>query len=538
MISFKISKHRYTQIFGGMGYNNMEALMYPAIEKEHFDQILCKCYRDIAPGFMRTFSGYVDQTKESMDAFAEYYNRMQKVTDTPIFLTTPRAKVHFNEREMEDYCERVADNLVYMKREKGINHLRYYSFSGEMSRGDWGVLMNDLPTYKRYHELLYSAFQKRNLDMGLLATEATGYPCWDTMDWAIRNMSPITEDYSLHIYDPHDPHDLSFYDFFYGKCVEKVAKAIRNSGKRLILSEIGIQDSAATLTYGNGYQVDICRYYDNDELRPYCGLMLVEMAFAAINAGVYAFAYWSYSDLPDPYSCAYSEKAGFAKAWGECERFVIAGTTDVRYNKWGCFRWEDNGDYSPREFWFALGPMIKLFKRNSKVLTIETEDPLLRCCGVYNRDGSASVGVVNRNRSPVDITLDSDLFNKAIRVFEYDPQNVPYNRFGDLQAPSAVLPARDGKYTLKPYSLTFFTTDYQEKAQTVAAQNIKADQGKLTWDEVSDPNHCYYRVFADRNAEFVPCIDNQIASTVACDLPIKDDKMYYKVISVDQWGNI
>ena len=62
MISLKITKHRYTQIFGGMGFNNMEALMYPAIEKEHFDQILCKCYHEIAPGFMRTFSGYVDQT--------------------------------------------------------------------------------------------------------------------------------------------------------------------------------------------------------------------------------------------------------------------------------------------------------------------------------------------------------------------------------------------------------------------------------------------------------------------------------------------
>ena len=143
MPSIQITKGRYPQIFGGLGFNNIEALMYPAIEKEHFDQFLCKCYREVAPGFMRTFAGYADQTKQSMDAFAEYYERMQKVTDTPIFLTTTRAKVNYSEEEMAEYCEKVADKLAYMKQEKGIRHLRYYCFSGEMSEGDWGALMND-----------------------------------------------------------------------------------------------------------------------------------------------------------------------------------------------------------------------------------------------------------------------------------------------------------------------------------------------------------------------------------------------------------
>lgn len=126
METVKITKSRYPQIFGGAGFNNIEAMMYKAIDKEHFDQLLCKCYREIAPGFMRTFAGYFDQTKESMDAFAEYYERMQKVTDTPIFLTTTRARVNFTEEEMVDYCEKVADKLLYMKKEKGIGHLRYY----------------------------------------------------------------------------------------------------------------------------------------------------------------------------------------------------------------------------------------------------------------------------------------------------------------------------------------------------------------------------------------------------------------------------
>lgn len=529
MQAVKITRSRYPQIFGGMGFNNIEAMMYPAIEKEHFDQILCKCYREVAPGFMRTFAGYFDQTKESMDAFAEYYERMQKVTDTPIFLTTTRARVNFTEEEMVDYCEKVADKLAYMKNEKGMKHLRYYCFSGEMSEGDWGKLMSDLPRYKHYQELLYRAFKKRELDIGLLATEATGYHTWDTMDWAIRHMNAITEDYSLHIYDnSHKLDDLTFYDFFYAKCNEQVMKAIKNDGKRLILAEMGIQDGIPGLTYQNGSVADVCRFFLDPKTCAYSALMLVEMAFAAINAGIYAFAYWSYADLPDPYSCAYSSQPGYARKWGECERFLLPGTTDIRYNKWGSFRWEDDGDYSPKEVWFGIGPMVKLFKRNSKVLTIDTGDKNLRCCGILNRDGSVSIGIVNRNAEPTEISMDSSLFKKNIRVYEYDSQNVPYNRFGDLQGTCATLPCENPTYTLKGNSITFFTTDYQEKPATVCAQNVAVSDGTLTWEPVSDPNHCYYRIYAG---------DTQIASTVACDLPVTDETLSYRVLSVDKWGN-
>ena len=539
MQTVTVTKSRYPQIFGGLGFNNIEALMYPAIEKEHFDQLLCKCYREVAPGFMRTFAGYADQTKESMDAFAEYYERMQKVTDTPIFVTTTRAKVNFSEEEMERYCEKVADKLAYMKQEKGIRHLRYYCFSGEMSEGDWGSLMNDLPRFKHYHELLYRAFQKRDLDIGLLATESTGYHTWDTMDWALRNMSSITEDYSLHIYDnAHKLDDLTFYDFFYAKCNEQVMKAIKNNGKRLLLTEMGIQDGVPGLTFGNGSVADVCRFYEKPETCALSALMLAEMTFAAINAGIFAIAYWSYADLPDPYSCAYSEKPGFAKAWGECERFVLPGTTDIRYNKWGSFRWEDDGNYTPKEVWWGIGPMVKLFKRNSKVLTIDTADKNLRCCGILNRDSSVSMGVVNRSAEPSQIRLSSDLFRKNIRVYEFDPANVPYNRFGDLQDVSGVLDAGDAAYTLKPNSITFFTTDYQEKAVPVSPESITVADRKLIWTSVDDPNHCYYRVYAGQTPDFCPGPENQIASTVACDLPVEDDSLHYRVLSVDQWGNV
>ena len=70
MAEIKITRGEFPTYFGGFGFHNSEAMLYPLIEKEHFDQKICKCYRELSPGFMRTFGGYSDWTREHMDAFA------------------------------------------------------------------------------------------------------------------------------------------------------------------------------------------------------------------------------------------------------------------------------------------------------------------------------------------------------------------------------------------------------------------------------------------------------------------------------------
>ena len=85
MANVTITRGDFPPYFGGFGFHNSEAMLYPLIEKEHFNQKICKCYREISPGFMRTFGGYSDWTREHMDAFAEYYEKMQKWTETPIY---------------------------------------------------------------------------------------------------------------------------------------------------------------------------------------------------------------------------------------------------------------------------------------------------------------------------------------------------------------------------------------------------------------------------------------------------------------------
>ena len=527
-----ITKPRYASMFGGAGFHNNEAMLYPILEKAHFEQVLCKCYREISPGFMRTFGGYDDWTQTSMDAFAEYYEQMQKVTDTPIYLAAAKGKVHFSDEDMKTYADGVACNLSYLYYQKNVKHLRYYCYSNEMSCGGWGDLMHDLPRFKRYHELLYEAFARYKLPIGLLATDASEYENWSTVDWAMENMPRITEDYCVHIYErAHSIDDVDFYGFFKDKCAEIVSKAVRNDGKRVILGEFGIQKGdTGHLTFNGNVVVDVNRYYENARDSAYCALMLAEMCFAAVNAGIWALALWSYTDYPDPYSCAYSSKPGYAEKWGSVERFV-SGTTDVKYNKYGLFRFEDNGDHGAREPYWCLGLLFKLYKRNTKVLHIECEDALLRSCAVMTKDGRVTLGVVNRHETAVPLTLSVESFaGRAVRVYEYDPENVPVNRFADLQPPSDVLPAGETlSFSLRPMSVTFFTTDYIEKTAHTEADGVKVENGTLSWQPTDDVNHCYYRVFLH---------GTQIASTVGTTLDADDpDAAHYRVVSVDTSGN-
>ena len=540
MINVKITKHPYAHTFGGAGFHNNDATMYHIIEDEHFYQYICKCYRETSPGFMRTFAGFDDWTKEAMDEFAEYYEQMQKWTDTPMYLTPGMGKNHFSDEAISQYCEDVAERLDYLYNVKNVKHIRYYCFSNELSCTMWGALLNDLPLFQKYHEGLFAALQKRKLPIGLLATDASEYKQWATVDYAIEHMAKISEDFCVHIYErKHDIYDTDFYEFFGEKCREVVDKSIRCFGKRLILGEVGIQKNAGQLTYNKGAVIDTCRYFADPHEQAYCGLMLTEMAFAAINAGVFALAYWSFVDHPDPYSCAYSSGGDtYARKWGEGERF-FSTTADSKYNQWGFLKWDDEGrNYGARSHYWCIGLLTKFLRRNSKVLDLAMEDPMLRACGILNRDKSVTVGIVNRNKEAVEISLDTSLFGKDIRVYEYDANDPPYNEFADLQGHVAILPKEAPTYTLKPESVTYFTTDYLVKEASVYAEDVTRSGDVLQWCAVSDPTHCYYRVFTSDDADFVPSPENQIASTVATTLNTDRAQAYVKVLSVDKSGNM
>ena len=76
-------------------------------------------------------------------------------------------------------------------------------------------------------------------------------------------------------------------------------------------------------------------------------------------------------------------------------------------------------------------------------------------------------------------------------------------------------------------SIVYLTTDYQDRIPS-KIKGVKIENNLLQWNATTDKEHCYYRVFKD---------GEQIASTVATSLKIKDKKVKYSVKSVDKWGN-
>lgn len=553
MKEIKITKGEFPTYFGGFGFHNNEAMFYPLIEREHFNQKICKCYREISPGFMRTFGGYSDWTKEHMDAFAEYYEKMQKWTDTPIYLACAKGKYHFSDDERMQYAENVAKNLDYLINEKNVKQIRYYCFSNEMSMNDWGGLLDELPLFKKYHEMLFRAFQNRGLRIGLLATDASDISNWNTLDFAIQNMKRITEDFCLHTYvSNYDTSDSGFYQWFYKLCYDTVLKCCKCDGKRFILGEFGIK-RPDSLCWKNGVIKDVNSFsYAGDGA--YGALMYAEAALAAINAGVFAMVVWTFVDYPDPYTCHYAEHDSYARKWAMCEPF-ISETQDVKYNKYGLMKWEDDGDYSVREAYWCLGLISKYCKRNAKVLDIENDDPLIHVAALMNKDGSISIAVVNRHTEPTEFKLKLNIKNikkqKAIRVYEYDSRNVCMNEFGDLQESTATLSIQgmgEVGYTFKPESFTILTTDYKPREKEVYAKKVIRSGNLLKWNPVDDEEHCYYRVYRGKTPNFKPAPQNQIASTVDTsvdfDARYLDDSAiltvegeYYKVLSVDRSGN-
>lgn len=552
MLEIKINKGEFPTYFGGFGFHNNEAMLYPLIEREHFNQKICKCYREISPGFMRTFGGYSDWNKEHMDAFAEYYEKMQKWTETPIYFACAKGKYHFSDEERMQYAEDVAKNLDYLINEKNVKQIRYYCFSNEMSMNDWGGLLKDLPLFQKYHEMLFRAFQNRGLRIGLLATDASNINNWNTLDYAIENMNRITEDFCLHAYvQGYEIDDPDFYQWFYKLCYDTSVKCCRCDGKRFILGEFGIKRNDSFVRM-NGVVKDVTVFNYTGE-GAYAALMYAEAVIAAINAGVFAMVLWTFTDYPDPYTCHYAERDPYAKKWAMCEPFV-SETQDVKYNKCGLMKWEDNGDYSVREMYWCLGLISKYCKRNAKVLDITNDDSLIRICAMLNRDGSVSVVVVNRHTAPTPVKLKLSLIymnKQPMRVYEYDSRNVCSNEFGDLQDPSAELLFQNTDeivYTLLPESLTVFTTDYKPRSKEIYAQKVVQKNHWLSWQPVEDEEHCYYRIYRGKEPDFIPSLQNQIASTIETSIDLTarylDDAAilnvegdYYKVLSVDRSGN-
>ncbi len=487
----------------------------------HYEEIFAKRWRELNPAFARITDHQVwdDQKKDEVSQYLE----VMKDTDTELYFTTWDTR-EINQYPHEiDYVKKEVDNLAYYKQVKGFDQLNYYCMANELSVEQWASMVNDLDRFKRVHQLFYDEINARNLDIKLLATDASPFTYWPTIQWAAENMNDITGVYGGHHYiNGYDLFDPGFYNFFYEK-MKWGASLAKEKNKRFIVGEFGPKQ--------NSNIIDSVRHdaliYNNTPLEKYVPLQVAEALIAMINGGVYAASYWTFSDFPSNYRPTY-------------------------INKWGVFKWEVD-DFTTRPNYYSLGLFTKFLRGPAEVLEVNLPDSLIRICAIKNKeDQSVSIAMVNRNPEKrfVAFKMANSLNGSVFRKYVYDPENVPFNYFGDLQEYSKTVAVKDHQFTdtLGANTVTVYTTRYDDiRPAAVAGLNVEAakiegrDRNVLNWNPNMEEDFCYYRIYRSSEKDFTPTPEKEIATTISTkyiDRTVHNlPQYYYQVIAVDQSGN-
>jgi hypothetical protein len=550
-----IQKPAMMWLWAGAGFHNSEASMLRVMSDEFRDQVVLKAFREISPTITRVFAGYYDWTKTSMHDFADYYDLTFRQAGTTVYMVPGRMPFLQNPEDdkcIDEYMEQVCSRLEYIIKERKLTKVRYYCLSNEMCMGNqWGYFDTRLDLFKKYNEKLYWTLKKHNLDIGLAATDTSGFRNMPQIDWATKNMDQITDIYCWHVYLRSEeflknkkvsdkplaeqwltrcvgmasPGELEMYDALYNAYKKLVVQAMSRE-KRLMVGEYGYTG----IHYRTVMSNDMSYECDYPEYAHLGAITRVEMALAALNAGCHSIINWTMFDYPEPFLREDGDSP-MEKAWYDVARFSgHSPTLAVRHNKNGVIRWEDsqNKNLSYPSL-YAMGYFVKFFKKNAKVMPSETNDPTTRVGAIVNPDNSSTIVIINWGKNKTVKINSQHNFDKPLRYYLYDSANVPYNKFCDLQKYSKLVEPKDGSLSVEvpARSIVYLTTDYQDRIPS-EIKGIKIKNNLLKWNATTDKEHCYYRVF--KNGE-------QIASTVATSLKIKDKKAKYSVKSVDKWGN-
>ncbi len=517
--SGEVTGNIINQNFGGVGFHVFDHVHNGP--RWHYEQVFAKRWLELNPSFVRINDDPSWDFKK-LDSVSGYLEVM-KETHTEMYLTSWNTELIKDYRNEMDYVRHEVDNLEYLKKKKGFDRIRYYCIANELSVDQWASMVDDLEYFRRIQGLFYEEFKRRNLDISLLATDASPFSYWPTIEWASEHMDDITGVYGGHHYiNDYDLFDLSFYDFFLGKMKWGSGIAERKN-KRFIVGEFGAKQNSNMI---DSVMQDAC-IYNNTPLENYQGIQVAEAVIAMINGGIYACGYWTFADFPSSYNSHY-------------------------INKWGLFRWEvDN--YTTKPNYYCLGLLTKFFRGPAEAYETNVPDTLLRIATVKNKEtGSASIAVINRHEKPVLLRLQvsSTKQEQAFRKYLYDPGHVPFNYFGDLQ--DFVRKIKPGKGilsdTIPPLSLVVYTTCYDDDPPApvsefkVAFRKVEnRDRAILTWVPNQETDLCYYRIYRSERPEVETIPRRQIASTISntyIDRTVHDlPHYYYRVIAVDQSGN-
>ncbi|HLF36105.1 MAG TPA: hypothetical protein VI583_17810 [Cyclobacteriaceae bacterium] len=523
--SIKVTTDLVNEHFGGVGFHVIFHTQKPT--QWHYEQVFAKRWRELNPSFARV-NDNPRWDKKEIDRMAGYLE-MMKNTNTEIYLTSFGVQSINEYKNESEYVKREVDNIEYFVKEKGFTNIRNYCMTNELSIEAWASMVknNELERFKRIHQLFYDEFKSRGLDIKLLATDASPFVYWPTIEWAAQNMDEITGVYGGHHYiNEYHLDDLTFYSYFLSK-MKWGADLAKSRNKKFIMGEFGPKQGS--------YFMDSVYYdgmiYNNTPLEPYVGLQLSEAIIAQINGGIYASCYWTFCDMPN---IPANREFGY------------------RANKWGTFKWYFD-DHTTKPNYYSVGLLTKFFRGPAEVYKIEVSDTLLRVGAIRNlENGSYSVAIVNRNHSSqqIDLSVEGIAEGAVFRKYIYDPENVPFNHFGDLQEYSEKLEVKGGKITdeIPAYSLIVFTTNYDDNPPA-AVRGMKVEQKEVdkyqanvvSWEPNNEQDLCYYRIYrsVEEKVEIIP--RNEIGTTVASEYVDKRIRslppFHYRIIAVDKSGN-
>jgi hypothetical protein len=507
------------QLFGGVGFHVFDHVHNGP--RWHYNEVFAKRWRELNPAFARVNDDPSWDFKK-IDSISKYLEVM-KETNTEIYITswnTEEIKKYKNEKE---YVRHETDNLEYLKKQKGFSNIHYYCMANELSLDKWASMIRDLSYFKRIQGLFFDEFKARNTDIKLLATDSSPIEYWHTIQWASENMDDITGIYGGHHYiNNYDLFDNSFYKFFYTK-MKWGADLAAGKNKRFIVGEFGAKQNSNVI---DSVLHDCC-IYNNMPLENYLGIQVSEAVIAMINAGIYACGYWTFSDFPSKYNSHY-------------------------INKWGLFRWEAD-NYTTKPSYYCIGLLTKFMRGPAEAFEVSSADSLLRIAALRNTEtGSVSIAVVNRHDESrlLNLAIKTGKDAKPFRKYLYDPANVPFNYFGDLQSYTRKINAEGGilNDTLPAQGLVVYTTAYDDEAPA-AIKGLKweirkideRDRAVLTWEPNLEKDLCYYRIYRSEKSDVEISPRRQIASTISntfIDKTVHNMPAYfYKVIAVDQSGN-
>jgi len=501
--------------FGGVGFHVFHH-QFPTSQTV-LETVVAKRWREINPSFARLNDRY-DWDKAQWDETASHLLRMKRDTGTEVYMTTWGPKDTEEGEERVAYAKQVVDNLEYLVRTKGATNVKYYCMTNELSLGSWGKLGGKLPKFKDYHQCLYDEIQARGLDVKLLATDAAPVQRWHTIEWATKHMDEITGVYGGHDYfNNAPPEDERFYPWFLEKLKWGVGLA-RAKGKDFILGEFGCKQDGRVV---DGQKQDRCVYFETPR-EPLVALQLADAVIAGLNAGVYSLCNWTFMDFPD-YSKTYM-------------------------NKWGMFR-RSGEDYSTRAHYYGYGLLTRFFRGPSTVFKVDCDDPYVRVAAVQHHESDTwSIVVLSRYEGEVPFSVDlvDSGLNADFRKYVYDPADVPFHPFGDMQEPSATVSMREGRLTdrVGTMTLTVYTTAYDNEppgsVQGVAATRTDDGKMRVQWEAGPATDLCYYRVYRGAGPDVELIVANQIGSTVATHFVDENPDPQapaYVVVAVDRSGN-